>query len=117
VTATLTVNTTAASASLARAGNNATPYIIRNRAISLGGEMILSALLLFGVPVRRRRRKTLFMLLLIAAASAMAVGCGGGANANKVNANPGTTPGNYTVTVTGVAGATMATTHVTVTLN
>jgi hypothetical protein len=117
VTATLTVNTTAASASLARAGNNATPYIIRNRAISLGGEMILSALLLFGVPVHRRRRKTLFMLLLIAAASAMAVGCGGGANANKVNANPGTTPGNYTVTVTGVAGATMATTHVTVTLN
>ena len=40
-----------------------------------------------------------------------------GANANKANANPGTTPGNYTVTVTGVAGATMATTPVTVKLN
>jgi trimeric autotransporter adhesin len=117
VTATLTVNTTAASASLARAGNNVTPYITRNRAVSLGGGMILSALLLFGVPVRRSRWKTLFMLLLIAAASAMAVGCGGGANANKANANPGTTPGNYTVTVTGVAGTTMATTRVTVTLN
>jgi len=117
VTATLTVNTTAASASLARADNNATPYITRNRAVSAGGGMILSSLLLFGVPVRRRRWRTLFMLLLIAAASAMAVGCGGGANANKANANPGTTPDNYTVTVTGVAGVTMATTHVTVTLN
>lgn len=117
VTATLTVNTTAASASLARAGNNETPYFTGNRAVSLGGGTILSALLLFGVPVRRRRWKNFFMLLLIAAASEMAVGCGGGANANKGNANPGTTPGNYTVTVMGIAGATMATTHVTVTLN
>ena len=40
-----------------------------------------------------------------------------GANANNANVNPGTTPGNYSVTVTGVVGATMATTHVTVTLN
>jgi trimeric autotransporter adhesin len=117
VTATLTVNTTVASASLAGAGNNATPYFTRNRAVSAGGGMILSALLLFGVPVRRSRWKTFFMLLLIAAASEMAIGCGGGANANKGNGNPGTTPGKYTVTVTGVAGATMATTHVTVTLN
>jgi hypothetical protein len=117
VAATLTVNTTAASASSARAGNNATPYVTRNRAVPVGRGMILSALLLFGVPVHRRRCKTLFMLLLIAAASAMVVGCGGGANANKANANPGTTPGNYTVTVTGVAGTTMATTPVTVTLN
>jgi hypothetical protein len=116
VTATLTVNTTAASA-LVRADNNATLHITRHRAVSLGGEMILSALLLFGVPVRRRRRKTLFMFLLFAAASAMSVGCGGGTNANKAIANPGTTPGNYSVTVTGVAGATMATTRVTVTLN
>jgi hypothetical protein len=117
VTATLAVNTTAASASLARAGNNATPYMTRNGAVSVDGGMILSALLLFGVPVRRPKWKTLFMLLLIAAAAAMAVGCGGGTNANKAIANPGTTPGNYAVTVTGVAGATMATTHVTVTLN
>jgi hypothetical protein len=117
VTATLTVNTTAASASLDPAGNNVTPYITRNRAGSVRGGMILSALLLFGVPVRRSRWKTLFMLLPIAVASAMAVGCGGGANANKANAIPGTTPGNYTVTVMGIAGATMATTSVTVTLN
>jgi len=117
VTATLTVNTTAASVSLARAGNNVTPYITRNRAVSVGGRMILSALLLFGVPVRRRRWNTLFMLMLIATSSAVAVGCGGGSNATKANANPGTTPGNYAVTVTGVAGATMTTTHVTVTLN
>jgi len=112
----MTVNTTAASASLYRADNNATLYITSHRAVSVDGGMILSALLLFGVPVRRPRWKTLF-ILLIAAAAAMAVGCGGGANANKAIANPGTTPGNYSVTVTGVAGATMATTRVTVTLN
>lgn len=47
----------------------------------------------------------------------MAVGCGGRANANKANANAGTTPGNYVVTVMGVAGATMAKTTVTVILN
>jgi len=94
-----------------------TAYITRNRAVSVGGGMMLSALLLFGVPVRRSRWKNFFMLLLIAVASAMTVGCGGGANAIKANANPGTTPGNYTVTVMGVAGTTMAATHVTVTLN
>ena len=117
VMATLTVNTTAASATLARAGNDMTAYITRNRAVSVGGGIMLSALLLFGVPVRRSRWKNFFMLLLIAVASGMTVGCGGGANAIKANANPGTTPGNYTVTVMGVAGTTMAATHVTVTLN
>ena len=79
--------------------------------------MILSALLFFGVPIRKRRWKTLFMLLLFAAVSGMAVGCGAGAKANKPNVNPGTALGNYTVTVTGVAGTTMATTAVTVTVN
>ena len=117
VTTTLTVYTTAASVSLARAGNRVTPYITSNRAVSVRGGMILSALLLFGVPVRRRRSNTFLMLLLIATGSAMAVGCGGGGNANKGNANPGTTPGSYAVTVIGVAGTTTAITHVTVTLN
>lgn len=116
VTAMLTINTTAASASLARAGNNMTAYITRNRAGSVGGGIILSALLFFGVPVRRGW-KNFLVLLLIVAASAIVVGCGGGATAVKGNAKPGTTPGNYSVTVMGVAGTTMATTHVAVTLN
>jgi hypothetical protein len=116
VTAMLTINTTAASASLARAGHNMTAYITRNRAGSVGGGIILSALLFFAVPVRRGW-KNFLVLLLIVAASAIVVGCGGGATAVKGNAKPGTTPGNYSVTVMGVAGTTMATTHVAVTLN
>jgi hypothetical protein len=112
----LTINTTAASASLARAGNNMTAYITRNRAGSVGGGIILSALLFFGVPVRRGW-KNFLVLLLIVAASAIVVGCGGGATAVKGNAKLGTTPGDYSVTVMGVAGTTMATTHVAVTLN
>jgi trimeric autotransporter adhesin len=108
-TARLTVNTTAASASSAQTGNTATG--------SVGGGVILSVLLFFGVPIRKRGWKTLFMLLMFAAVTGMAAGCGAGANAVKANANPGTAPGNYTVTVTGVAGTTMATTAVTITVN
>jgi hypothetical protein len=37
--------------------------------------------------------------------------------APAAQANPGTTAGSYTVTVTGISGATMATTAVTVTVN
>jgi hypothetical protein len=108
VTATLIISTTAAS-SAAQASNSAT--------VSVGGGVIFSALLVFGVPSRKRRWTTLFLLLLFATVAGMAVGCGAGANASKANVNPGTAPGNYTVTVTGVAGTTIATTAVAVTVN
>jgi hypothetical protein len=78
--------------------------------------MVLSVLLFFGVPIRMKGWKTLLMLLLFAAVSGM-VGCGAGANANKTNVDPGTALGDYSVTVTGVAGTTIATTAVTVTVN
>jgi ABC-type phosphate transport system substrate-binding protein len=78
----------------------------------------VASLLWFGFPLRRRRTVTQFGLLLIATLIGTAMGCGGGAAAPSATpANPGTTPGAYTVTVTGSSGAITATTAVTVTLN
>jgi hypothetical protein len=117
VTATLTVSTTAASAAaysrpVARA-QHLPP------GVTAGGSVVaVASLLWFGFPLRRRRTVTQFGLLLIATLIGTAMGCGGGAAAPSATpANPGTTPGAYTVTVTGSSGAITATTAVTVTLN
>jgi hypothetical protein len=58
-------------------------------------------------------------LLLFAALAAAAIGCGGAKPmaTPAPPANPGTTAGLYTVTVTGASGTIMATTAVTVTVN
>jgi trimeric autotransporter adhesin len=68
-------------------------------------------------------------LLLIAILTGAAIGCGGNIAAEPAApappappaapappANPGTTPGAYTITVTGSSGAITATTAVTVTV-
>jgi hypothetical protein len=83
----------------------------------------MAAMLSFGLPIHRRRWKTLLCLLLIAEfAGAATIGCGGtaystAAPANPGTADPGTTAGSYTVKVTGISGATMANTAVTVMVN
>jgi hypothetical protein len=56
------------------------------------------------------------VLRLIATLMGAAIGCGGG-KAAAPPSNPGTTPGAYTVTVTGSSGAITATTAVTVTVS
>jgi hypothetical protein len=128
VTATLTVNTTAASSSSNATGQAATPFRNQNsRMLTLGGGGALVAFLFFGVPSRRFRTKTLLSLLLLAAFAPMVMGCGGAQKAaNPVTtptnpvptpANPGTTLGNYMVTVTGSSGALTASTTVAVTVN
>jgi sugar lactone lactonase YvrE len=65
---------------------------------------VLACILLFVIPVRRRRWLAMFgcSLLLFAVAS-----CGGSSNTGNTGPppNPGTTPGIYTVTVTGVSGS------------
>jgi hypothetical protein len=73
----------------------------------------------FVFPIRRRRTITQLGLLLIATLIGAAIGCGGGnaAAPPATPANPGTTLGTYTVTVTGSSGAVTATTAVTVTVN
>jgi hypothetical protein len=65
---------------------------------------VLACILLFLIPVRRRRWLAMFScsLLLFAVAS-----CGGNKNTGSTGPppNPGTTPGTYTVTITGVSGS------------
>ena len=107
VTATLTVATTAASASLERP---------RMRMLPLGGGAVAATLLFFLVPVRRRRWTTLLGALVLMVTVGFSAGCGGGTT--QTQANPGTATGTYTVTVTGTGtGAASATTTVSVTVN
>jgi hypothetical protein len=128
VTATLTVNTTAASSSSNATGHAATVFRDqRKRMLSLGGGSALAAFLFFGLPLRRRRTKTLLSLLLLGVFAAIVMGCGGAQKAanpvmtppNPVATppNPGTTLGSYTVTVTGSSAALTASTTVAVTVN
>jgi hypothetical protein len=74
-----------------------------------GGGAILACVLLFGVPVRRRSWRAMAgcCLALFALASGM-VACTKGTPSN-ITGNPGTTPGAYTVTITGTSGATTET--------
>ena len=97
-TSTLTVNTTAASSAVNRMQRLFRP---------MTGGMALALITLFLVP--RRRRNWLAMLgALVLFVSASAIGCGGGGKGGGGGGggggNPGTTPGTYTITVTGASG-------------
>jgi hypothetical protein len=64
--------------------------------------------LLFGLPARRRKWRTMLgMIALLAALSGGLLACGGSSGTHVCPAVPisGTTPGAYTITVTGTAGA------------
>jgi trimeric autotransporter adhesin len=128
VTATLTVNTTAASSSSNASGHTATAFRNqRNPMLALGGGSALAAFLFFGFPLRRGRTKTLLSLLLLGVFATIVMGCGGAqkaanpvttpANPVATPPNPGTTVGSYMVTVNGSSGALTASTTVTVTVN
>ena len=68
--------------------------------------------------MRRRRTIAKLGLLVIATLIGTAIGCGGNAAAPRPTpVNPGTTPGAYIVTVTGMSGAITATTAVSVTVS
>ncbi len=123
VTATLTVSTTAASTAA-----NSYPAIrnqFPSRDVAMGSSAVaLVSLLWVGFPVRRRNKLSLLGLLLVSILLGATMGCGGtSANAPAPPANPappadpGTTPGAYTVLVTGSSGAITATAAVTVTVN
>ena len=68
----------------------------------VGGTAIAGLLLFAGVPRRRFRGMLLLVLLCVVAASTFS-GCGGGSKSNSIS-NPGTTTGNYKVTVTATSG-------------
>ena len=92
-TVTLTVTTTAATTA-------------HNRVLKFfgppAGGAALACILFFGIPARRRRGWSILgMLLLLFAIGGIALGCGGGGGGGG---NSGTTPGTYSITVTGTAG-------------
>jgi hypothetical protein len=93
---TLTMNTTAPT--------SATNHT-QNLFWSSAGGTVLALLFFFAVP---RRRNWLAMIgLLVLFVSTGAIGCGG--HSSSTGGNPGTTPGTYTVLVTGASGSTNAT--------
>jgi hypothetical protein len=115
VTATLTINTTAAS--------GASPYTAAldkqlKRIYTVERTVAISALLFFGLPARRRQWKTLLPLVVFAPIAGVIVACGGAMNNTLIPpTSRGTTIGMYTVTVTGTSGTATATTAVSVTVN
>jgi hypothetical protein len=81
--------------------------------------LTLACVLLFGIPGRRNKlRSMLGLLVLLAALTSGLTACGGlvRGSGSGGSTNPGTTPGTYTITVTGSSGITSATGTVTLTV-
>jgi predicted outer membrane repeat protein len=93
-TSTLTISTTAS-------------MVGKNRMMRLlwpSAGTTLALMLMIGVPRRRRAWLTMLGVLVLSIAVG-AIGCGGGGGTGSSGGNPGTTPGTYTVTVTGASGS------------
>lgn len=88
----------------------------------LGGGATLAMIVFFGIPARRRAWRSLLGVMVILFIGG-AIGCGGGGGnggGGGGGGNSGTTPGAYTITVTGAdatTGKVTATTTVTLTVN
>jgi hypothetical protein len=114
VTAALTVNTTSGS-------GNASLSIPAGPSLLRTGALAFALLCFFGMPARRRNGRVLFGLLFIFTLG-VAIGCGGGnsgggGGGGGSGGSTGTTPGAYTVTVSGTSGALAASTSVSLTVN
>jgi hypothetical protein len=107
--ATLTISTTAGNTATANAAHSGLPWYA-------SGGTALACVLLFGVPRRRNWRALLAAVLLLFALAGGMVACGGSLAATGSASNTGTTPGVYLVSVTGISGATTATTTATITV-
>jgi len=106
-TATLTISTTASQQSCTAANQMPSGIPLYAR-----GGALLACLLLFSIAPRRRKwRAMLGILLLFAALAGGVFACGGGSSGTGCNnaVTPGTTAGNYTITVTGTSGTMTAT--------
>jgi len=99
VTGTVTVSTTAASASAIKASLRAGPE--PNGWAGLG--VVVACLFFVGIPARRRSWKSILGVLIVIGGLGVLSGCGGGGGGGSTPpppADPGTTSGTYTVTVT-----------------
>jgi hypothetical protein len=107
----LTVSTTAVTTSaLAR------PSLRRGVPWTGAGGAMLACILLFGIRGRRRRLSIFSLLVLLVLLAGSVSSCGGGGG-NGGGSKSGTTPGNYTVTVTGTSGSLSQSTTVDLTVN
>jgi len=100
-TATLTISTTAATTGQARPQSPLFPWT------STGGA-VLACVLLFWLPGRRRGWRNLIgMVALLAALTGGLLACSGGntTTGGGGGGSGGTTPGSYTITVTGASGS------------
>jgi len=102
VTATLSISTTA--------GVSAALHDPTARLLKYGGEGTLVAMLIVWLPLRRRKWQALLGFLLLGVVAAATSGCAG--NGASLHKSSGTTPGNYTITVTGTSGSNQATTSI-----
>ncbi|HEY1647580.1 MAG TPA: protease pro-enzyme activation domain-containing protein [Terracidiphilus sp.] len=108
--ATLTVSTTNGATAMANPASSVFPWYAP-------GGAALACLFFFGIPSRRRAwRALLGMLTLFLALAGGAVACSGNIMHSETSSSTGTTPGVYTITVTGVSGATTATANVALTV-
>jgi hypothetical protein len=101
-TATLTIKTTAPTAT----AHSQFPGLF-----AVGGETLAAAAVLFIFPMSRKRWRSLMGALVLVVMLNAITGCGGTRKPVTVgggNGTPGTTPGSYTITVTGISGASTA---------
>ena len=110
-TATLTVNTTAASGIPFVPTNNVRPNI--RLIVGTGAAATALMIMMLCFAPMRKRRPAIVLASLFIFVGLMAAGCG---SSGGGSGNPGTTPGSYTVTVTGTSGTHTASTTVSVTL-
>ncbi len=103
--AVLTISTTAPSS-----GSSAQARLSKLHWLARGGA-VLACCLIFGVSTKRRRwRSVLWPLALLGILLGSVQACGGvGVGSQR---NPGTTPGSYTITVTGTSGVLQQTTNI-----
>lgn len=113
-TTTLTVTTTAS-----RTSANHNPL---NKFFAASGGVVMAGLLFFGIPARRRKWRSILLILLFAGIAGFGIGCGSSGGGNNGGGGggttiPGTTSGNYVLTVTGISGSVTATTTVNLKVN
>jgi hypothetical protein len=112
-TATLTINTTAQTS--AASASKPSQWLA-----GMGSTLFTAALIFLLLPSRRRKLATLALTVCVALALGAVAGCGSSTSGTRIGPSGGTTPGTYTLTVTGKDAATgtiTSTVAVTITVN